>query len=285
LKLTGYRNSFHFEKFIGFLASNLSLETVTLDIRFAEGSILLFSPRTVSLARLRHLSTTYYRSIDARGLFSCIKFPRGTHLEVVYLGSSRRGLLVSSLPLVLAPIHEAVTPITVVKVQVSPKALHVLGEDGSLSFRSIHSAVPLPELQLFPTASARELHVTTGPGTLTLTPMILIPLLPQVPSLETLVITNTESLATGIFDWLAERPFLAPSLKTIAFFNCKLTPQVINELEAALAKRKGSAVTWLYRVVIVSSTGVLPGHSMIRQLRQQVPCVDVRVADELPDLS
>jgi hypothetical protein len=283
LRLTGYTNSFRFEAFIGFLASNPSLETVALDIKFAEGLALLPPARTVSLTRLQHLSITCAKPIDAKGLLSCIKFPRGIHLEVVYLGSDQPTLLTSSLPLILAPIHEALAPITIVKVQNSPRELQVLGDDGFFSFRSFHSTRWWPEIHLFSTASVREFHVNNRPWFLA--PEFLVSLLPRVPALETLVITNTEFWATGIFDWLAEQPLLCPSLKTIAFFNCTLTPQVTRELEGALAKRKGSAATWLYRVVIVSSTGVLPGHSLVQRLRQQVSCVDVRVADELPDLS
>ena len=70
---------------------------------------------------------------------------------------------------------------------------------------------------------------------------------------------------------------MCPSLKTITFFNCMLTPEVMKELEGVVAKRKGLEAAWWYRVVIVSSTGVLPGHTAIRQLRQHVPWVEIRL--------
>ena len=283
LKLTGYTKQFHFETFIGFLASNPSLEMATLGIGFVEGSVWVVPLRVISLSRLRHLSFTYVKPLDAKGLLSSINFSRGLHLEIVFPGVDQPNLLQSSLPYPLAPFHEALTPITVVKVQNSPKELHLLCCDGSFSFRTFHFATWCPELHLFSATSVRELRVNNGQ--LSLVRAFLDPLLMRVPALETLVFTNTQSWATGIFDTLGNHPLLWPFLKTIAFFNCTLTPQVIQELEDVLTKRKGSEATWVYRVVIVSGVGAFPDHTLIRRLRQQVPCVDVSVADELPDLS
>ena len=281
MKLTGYKNQFRFDTFIGFLASNPNLEVATFDVQFVD-SVWGYPGRVISLSRLRQLLFAYAKPLDARRLLSSIKFPRGVHLELVYSGGNQFSLLQSSLPAALALIHEALTPITVVKLQSSPNELHLLGSTGLFSFRTSHIAAWYPELRLFPTASVRELHVNNEPWPLA--SAFLDSLLTQVPALEALVVTNTKSWAPGIFDSLAGQPLLCPSLETIAFFNCTLTPQITRELGGVLAKRKGSEATWVYRVVIVSSVGTFPDHTLVQQLRQQVPCVDVRAANELPDL-
>ena len=135
----------------------------------------------------------------------------------------------------------------------------------------------------FTTTSVRDLHL--GIAQRNLAPAHFDPLLPILPALETITVANAASFSTGAFDWLASQPLLCPSLNTIAFFNCALTPGVMEEFERVIEKRKGLEAAWLYRVVIVSSTGVLPDYTLIQRLRRHVSCVDVRVDDKLPDLS
>lgn len=129
----------------------------------------------------------------------------------------------------------------------------------------------------------RDLHL--GIAQWNLAPAHLGPLLPILPALETITVANAGSFSTGAFDWLASHPLVCPFLNTIAFFNCALTPEVMEEFEHVIEKRKGLEAAWLYRVVIVSSTGVLPDCSLIQRFRRHVSCVDVRVDDKLPDLS
>ena len=279
LKMIGYTSPFNFGTFVGFLASNNDLEIVVLDIKFIEGSVWTVPARMVPLARLRHLSITCANPIDAKGLLSCISLRSGIRLEVF---CSHWSSLDSYLPSPPAPVQKVLAPITVVKFQNSPREFHVFGKNGSFSFRCSRIAFWIPELHLFPTASVREFHVNNTPWTLT--PVFLVSTLCRLPALETLVITDTASWATGTFESLAGQPLSCPSLKTIAFFNCVLTPEVTTEFESVVARRKGLEAAWLYRVVIVSSTGVLPSHTVIQRLRQHVPYVDVRVDDKLPDL-
>ena len=141
-----------------------------------------------------------------------------------------------------------------------------------------------PELYLLPTASVREFHASVAPWALI--PAFLVSILTRLPALETLALANVTHPTTGIFDFLAGEPSLCPSLKTIAFHNWIFTPEAMKEFEGAVERRKRSAAAPLYRVVFVSSTsGVLPDYALIQQLRQRVPCVDVRVDNKLPDLS
>ena len=280
LKLIGYTSPFDFGTFVGFLASNDDLEIVVLDIKFIEGSVRTVPVRMVPLARLRHLSITCTNPIDAKGLLSWISLHGGTHVEIL---CSRWSPLDSYLPSPPTLVQKVLAPITVVKCQSNPWEFHVFGDNGSsFSFRYSGSLPWMPELYLFPTAPVREFHVNSTPWTLT--PIFLILTLCQLPALETLVITNTTSWATGTFESLAGQPLLCPSLKTIAFFDCTLTLEAMKEFEGAVVKRKGLEAAWLYRVVIISSTGVLPDYTVIQQLRQHISYVDVRVDDKLPDL-
>jgi len=280
LKLIGYTSPFDFGTFVGFLASNKDLEIVVLDIKFIENSVWTVPVRMVPLALLRHLSITSTNPIDAEKLLSSISLHGGINLEIL---CSHWPSIDSYLPSPPTLVQKVLAPITVVKFQSNPWEFHVFSNNGSsFSFRYCKTMLWIPRLDLFSTASVREFHVNSTPWTLT--PMFLISKLCQLPALETLVITNTTSWATGTFESLAGQPLLCPSLKTIAFFDCTLTPDVMKEFEGAVVKRKGLEAAWLYRVVIVSSTGFLPRYTAIQQLRQHVPCVDVRVDDKLPDL-
>ena len=282
LKLIGPNTHFHFGTFVEFLASNPNLEIADLDVSFAEDSVRTAPARMSSLVRLRHLSITCGKLDDTNGLLSRIHFPRGICLEVscpdTTLGSS------SWLPSFRTHIRGILAPFTTVRFRASPGETHVSGTNGSLSLR--YSTTELywhPTFFLFPATSVREFHVNVSPWVFT--PEILVFILTQFPALETLVVAEVTSFATGTFDQLAGQSPLCPSLKTIAFFNCELTAGELEEFEGVVAKRRSSAVAWLYRVVIISSTGALPDYTLIQRLRQHVPCVNVGVDDKLPDLS
>ena len=279
LKLTGYTIPLQFGTLLELLDSNRGLELVVLDVQFVTGSVETTLARRVHLARLHHLSITCTGPVDARGLLSSISLPHNTSLEVP---RSEVVPLDSYLPSPPTPIHMVLAPITVVKYQTSPRELHVSGGHGGFSFRSFQSVPLLPELYLFPTASVREFHLDTSPWAII--PAYFIPVLRQLPVLETLVAANI-TWATGTLASLAVQPLPCPSLKTMAFFNCELTPEAIREFEGAIVKRKDSEAARLYRVIIVSSTGVLPDYALVQGLRRHVPYVDARMDDKLPDLS
>ena len=105
-----------------------------------------------------------------------------------------------------------------------------------------------------------------------------------LPALEILAFSNT-AFPTGLPLVLTYEPALCPALKTIAFFDCNVDSSAMERLGEAIAKRRDSMATSLYRVVIVDSTGSPPDLASIRKLRKSVPCVEVRVDDKLPDLA
>ena len=256
------------------MASNPNLEIVDLDLKFAKGSVRTTPAQTTSLARLRHPPIICGKLDDINGLLSHIHLPRGICLEV-----SCPQLTFGSrvwLPSLLTHIRGVLAPFTTARFRVSPGETRVSGTNGSLFLR--YSTTEFfwdPEFFLSPTTSFREFHVNVSPWTFT--PEVLFFLLTQFPALKTFVVAEVASFATGTFDRLAgESPF-CPSLETIGFFNCGLTAGELKEFEDVVVKRHATTVTWLYRVVIVSSTGALPDYTPIQRLRQLVPCVNVGV--------
>ena len=139
-----------------------------------------------------------------------------------------------------------------------------------------------PEFRLFPSTTVREFHANIRPGVYSddAIPWILA----RLPALETLTFSETK-LPHGLPLALTKEPVLCPNLRTIAFLDCDLNSGIIKGLGEAITKRRDSTAAHVHRVVIVSSTGVLPNLASIQQLRKCVPRVDARVDDELPDLA
>jgi len=284
LKLIGYTNLFHFGTFIGFLGSNLDLEHVVLDVQFFVDSVETAPARKVALARLQRLSITCSKAIDSRGLLSCISLPRGVHLEVVFSQSTQTPDFALFLPSPPTPIHELLAPITTVKSQHSPWEVYLSGNNSAFSFRC-----PKPQSYfyirspLFPTTTVRELHANTRPHNIQ--PWFLLSVLEGLPALEVLVIYR-DPIIPGLLSVLAQEPVLCPVLKTIAFFDCQVARNQVDELEAAVVKRGGTTAIRLHSVVIITNNSRASlDLELIHQLRKYVPRVEVRVDDKLPDLS
>ena len=276
LKLVGYTGTLHFRKFIKFLHLNPSLETVTLDLQFAEGSVRIVPDRTVSLPQLRQLAFTCASAADTRGLLSCVSLRRGVHIKIQASQSNASTALASFLPSPPTPIQELLTPVTTIKYQYSPRWFQIFGGDGQLSFQTPQTPWTLyGEFNLFVIETTREYHVNIYHN--------LSSALEQLSALEALVFSRVDQFP-GSLPELAKEPIPCPSLKTIAFFDCTVTGSMIKELEKVLEKRRDSTAARLYRVVIVNNTRALPDLQSILQLQRFVPCVDVRVGNELPDL-
>ena len=281
LKLVGYTTPFPFGRFIGFLRSNPDLEVIVLDCPFAGVPVRIPPTEIISLVRLRQLSFTCAEAIDARGLISSISFPRGISLELSSPRANQGADLSLFLPSPPTEIRELLTPITTIKYLATPRALQLSGNNSSFSFRYPQTSLNLGrDLSLFTTTAVREFHVEISPCR-----EYLFWPLSLFPALETLVLVNIAFFPFRGLAFLAGEPVVCPSLKTIAFFDCGVASGVVEELETMVARRNNSTAAWLYRVVIVSSTGTLPNRELIHRLRQFVPCVDVRIAEKLPDLS
>ena len=169
-------------------------------------------------------------------------------------------------------------PIATIKYN-SSEWLHIFGGGGQLSFQG--SRTTQFDITTFVTEAAREFHI--GVQDFDSCGYSLVQLSRRLPALEALVLSGAR-LPSGLLSALAKEPILCPSLKTIAFFDCKLTELVIKELEEVVTKRGASVAVRLYRVVILNNTRSLPDLKLIHQLRKFVPRVDVGVGDELPNL-
>ena len=279
LKLLGYANPVNFRTFIGFLHSNLDLELVVLDVQFVAGSVEIGPTRKAPLSRLQHLSITCSKAIDARGLLSCISLPRGIHIEVTPTDSDQSATLDSFLHSPPASIHDLLAPITTIEIQLDPRELQLFGNGSSFTSRCTTFALNT-QPRFFSTTAVREFRVN---ATL-FNPVGMLPGMKILPALEILAFSRT-AFPTRLLSALTEEPVLCPALKTIAFLDCGIDSGIIKQLGKALAKRRYSMAARVYRVVIVDSTGMILDRMSIQQLREAVPCVEIRVDDKLPDLS
>jgi len=281
LKLVDYASPFHFGKFIKFLHSNQNLEAIILDLQFSEGSKQIAPERKASLPQLQRLVFTCGSATDARALLSWVSLRRGSHITIRGSQSNPSANLASFLPSPPTPIREMLTPITAIECR-SSDSFHAFGE-GKLSFQPSKPPPRLYDgLDLFVAETVREFRIayafdSQSSGTFLSWP------LERLPGLEALVFSKTH-LPSGSLSALAKEDPLCPSLKTIAFFDCKVTGDVIKELEEVLAKRRDSTAARLYRVVIVNATHPLPNPQLIRRLKTFIPRVDAGMGDELPAL-
>jgi len=277
LELVDYASPFHFGDFIEFLHSNQSLEVVTLYLQFSAGSRRISPERKAPLPQLQRLMFTCGNATDARALLSWVSLRRGSHITIRGSQSNSSADLASFLPSPPTSIQELLTPITAIKYY-PPRWFYISGGDGTFSFQPSKPPPTMYDgLELFTTGTAREFHLHASSSTFLSLP------LGRLPGLEALVLSGMRP-PLGPLTALAKEGPPCPSLKTIAFFNCEVTKDVIKELEEVLAKRRDSTAARLYRVVIVNTTHVLPDYHSIRRLRNVVPRVDVGVGDELPVL-
>ena len=292
LELAGYL--FPFRKLIGFLESNTSLEIVILRLAFDEGSVVTALERNVSLPRLRRLAFTCDEAIDARGLLSCLSFPRGVNIEIHESQWNSYEDFTSFLPSPPTPIQDLLAPITTIKSWNYPKRLHLFGNDGSFSFHGrgapsrVHPREYFQEFDLFTTGAVRQIHLlldhalgVVGPNDRISRPF------GHLPALEALVISGSR-LSPGPLTALAKEPTLCPSLRTVALLDCVVTHEAFMELESMLTKREHSTAARVHRVVIANKTQEMPDQiRSVGRLRKLVPCVDISMGNEsyeLPDL-
>ena len=278
LKLLGYTNSFLFGKLIGFLDSNPELEFVVLDIQFTPGSVETAPARKITLPRLQHLSITCSNAIDSRGLLSCVSLPRGVHLEVEFTRPDQHARLGSFLPSPPAPIQDLLAPGTSIKTRVTLHELRLFGNGSVFTFRPPSALLGVhPELSLFPSATIRELYTHIHP----LKFYDISVMLELLPALETLAFSKTD-FPFRLLPALISEPVLCPALRTIAFFNCEINTGTVKSLGEAITKRRDPTAA---RLVIVVSAETPPDLTSVESLRRFASCVEVRVGDELPDLS
>ena len=101
-------------------------------------------------------------------------------------------------------------------------------------------------------------------------------------ALETLVVEHEVTLSHLFSEYFSDSP--SPSLKTLAFLDCRLDEGFMDELARFAYNRKNATLARLNHVVIIDSSGILPGFmTSLDKLRKHVPTVDAQIGKRLPE--
>jgi len=197
--------------------------------------------RKASLSRLQHLSITCSKEIDSRRLLSSISLPRGVHIEVTFDRLTPKLLIDSLLPSPLpTPIHDLLTPITILKTRDESHGFQVFGNGSSFTLNSPSHLVGLGAVfELFPVAPVREIHL--GIRHFAFCGEYVSYLISFLPALEILAIYGATVFPFELLPTLTEEPAVCPVLKTIAFFDCSTNSGATKKLGEALTRRRDSA--------------------------------------------
>ena len=273
----------HLDILLNFLEENRSLESVILSIRFTKPSLTLrSSQRPAAIGnRVRYLLIDYWDVMDGKALISNMTLPRGVQLEIVCcdkntgLNDLLPGISTTQLPGLSSP--------TSVDYEPRQRVIRLLGPNGSFSFgKSTGSQDPFIEFSLLPLANVRKFHLIHHAPPLVQTPITPVFHPSFLPALEIFTL-DCDASVSQLLSILLLNPSSLPSLKTLAFSNCRLSTDFMEALTRFASNRKNTTSTWLRRVVIVNpSSQNLPGVPAIEALRKHVPFVDVSVGRRLP---
>jgi hypothetical protein len=274
--LHNYKFNHSLDTLLTVLEENRSLVDVELRIDFTN-PILRSSPQRAPIHnRLQRLSVKSYTLGDIKALVSSIPLKKGAHLKID-TGDSSAGLnnILSSIPTTHLTNLQLPT-----YVRVCGRALRLSGPNGSFSFFGFStSEMSLSGLPLLSFNNVRELrfgypqkrgsavnHRALDPS--------------PFPALEALAVEYDTGISTTLSALLSS-PKSYPLLKTLAFLNCNLPRDFMEKLTQFASARKNTTSAWLYRVLIVHSSGFSDVDSVVA-LGGSVPVVDVRFGRELP---
>ena len=273
------------DPFLDFLEGNHSLKSATLNLTFAE--LPPRSPRRRIQNQLQYLSVESLVPMHARALITSIPLRRGAHLKIyIASGIATMSEILSDLP--ATHISNPPSP-TFFQFEHQQYRTGILlhGQGGELSFKRRYDPEdPFSDFHRLPLTDVREFrlcHFNTAEGTVPDPPVFHPPLF---PSLEALAIQCNPKHMTDVqpvLTTLLSNPTSSPLLKTLAFLNCALSEELMEELiEFASERKKTLTSIWLYRVLIFHRDGKSPSVASIRKLREYVRVVDVRMEEELP---
>ena len=286
-ELTYYGDEFdlHLDTLLNFLEENRSLGCVTLTIRFREASLRSSRRRTPIESRLRFLSIRCRDGVDGQALISNIALRRGADLEITLTSADGRlddilsGVSTTHLLNLRSP--------TFMEYRPHHGDIQLFGPNGRFLFERIYAHgrdAPFAEFPLLPLTHVREFRLTYRMREWETTRRAHDPLVfhqSSFPALETLSV-DRETSVSRLLSALFSNPSSPPSLKTLAFMDCGITGDFMEELTQYASRRKVTTSAWLYKVVIVNSNGVFPSIASIRKLTEHVPVVDVKVGTALP---
>ena len=285
LELLDHECKLHLDILLDFLEENRSLTSVVLRIGFIEPSLRSPRRRTPIRNRLRHLEITCYDAMDGRALLSNIALSKGAELKFTCqdnfdvhgkVNDVLSGISTTHLSNLLSP--------TVLRYHVKPTVIEQLGPNGAASFvNHCGSDVPFVEFPRLPLTNIRRFDLNTsnwtsiqpppGPGA--------FHHLSFFPALETFTVESETNLSYLLSALLSNPPAL-PSLKTLAFLDCVVTEEFMEELIWFAYDRKKTTSTWLHHVLFVDQDGEFPSAASIHRLERIVTIVDVRVDSKFP---
>ena len=278
LTLVDRNFNLHLDILLGFLEENHSLESVDLEIGFAKPSLLHSRHQTPIGNQLRHLSISCYGPMNNPALISSITLQRGAALEIDY-HNAEDGWMANLLSGVSTTYFKLPNPSfpTFMEYRSSQRSIRLLGPDRSLTLRgSVNLGNVFNDSSPFTLDSIREfrleLRTQYVPTEIHLS---------SFPSLEVLAISDGADISQ-ILSALLPNPTFCPLLKTLAFLDCCITEDFMDELAQFASDREDTTSTPLHRVVIVSSGGGSPNAASIERLRKRVSVVDVMEGYDLP---
>ena len=222
--------------------------------------------------------------MDAQFLVSSIALGRGAHLEI----SSGCGVGLNWILSGVSTAHLANLPgPTLMEYESHPREIRLRGPNGTFSFNSLVGLgslfVEFPALP--PLTNIREFRLIHRTSLLPPPGPEVSHQLSSFPALETLAIECGVECNTDLSDALSpllSKPSAHPSLKTLAFLNCAIADEFVEELTRFALARENTVSAGLHRVVIVHRDGRFPSADLVRALQRHVPVVDVLFGKELP---
>ena len=281
----------HIDTILEFLENNRSLERANFAVNFEEYSLCRSRRQTPVKTRLQHLFIWCNQERNVKPLISNIRLRKGGTLELMDYGDVE-------LSRILSTVSTTHLPGLSLEYQPFPRKIRLVGPDGTLLYRHIGGDHPCfgEEFPLFPFASIRELRLECYESWVPLQFRSL-----SFPSLETLVVLGHDmnacpvggestpdisipgsSVALPLSPVLPD-PAFSPLLETLAFLDCDITEDFMDNLARLALDRKNHTSTSLRRVIIMHSKGRFPSESSVRRLREYVPVVEVSGGNELPE--
>jgi len=271
---------------LDFLEGNHLLKSADLWIGFVEPSHRLSRRHPAIGNQLRLLRITCNYVIDAKALVSTIALSKGTELEVNYRGYYNARVGVTDVLSGISTTHlsNLPSPTSMKYYTGTTRRIQLLGPNGRATFTSdSDSNIPFVEFPRLPLTNVRRFHLDTLGWQVTRPPPgpRVFHHLSSFPTLETFSLKNETDLSR-LLSPLLSNPSSSPSLETLAFLDCDLSKDFMEELTRFASDRKNTTSAWLNQILIVNQEGNFPSANSIYRLRCAVKVVDIRMDSKLP---
>ena len=285
LSLTYDASALTLDTFLDFLEGNHSLKCADLDITFNDPPPS--NPQRQILNQLQYLTVASMQPMHARALATSIPLRRGAHLKIS-IHSDDIVAMNDIIPNVFTTHLLSPPAPTFFQLENGWYRTKILlrGPGGELSIRKhLGREDPLSDLHPLPLINVREFRLVHPNTTKTNIPVFHPPLLPSLEALTIECNIECEIDVRRVLSILLSNPTSSPLLKTLAFLNCPLPEELIEELTGFASERKKTLTSaWLYRVLIVRQDGKFPSAASISKLKRYVRVVDVWMGNELPEV-